>query len=365
MGIIRRIFRNAMSEKQLAVIRTRGNLGRYIRLYKEIERNERPACYVIGTPTHSNLGDHLIAKAELALLRKLFPTDYIAEIPMYIDPMFRDLLAKKLKPSDRVIISGGGWMGDVWPEHEMVLQEYVNLFRQYKLIIMPQTIFYDGGNPNSSSILKSSRETLLKCKDLTLFVRDEPSYNIAINDLRVEANLVPDIALYLYADTAKKPSAKRSSRVAFCIRGDRESIASADAVKAVAEDVKRAGLDIAYTDTMFEAPVSPFRRDDILQKKICEISDYKLVITDRLHGMILAYLAGTPCVAFDNSTGKVAGVYTAWLNDCAGIKLVAEKYDPVRFATFYQSLDRLIDSSQESNLCRVGIETIKERVLHG
>ena len=43
-------------------------------------------------------------------------------------------------------------------------------------------------------------------------------------------------------------------------------------------------------------------------------------LTNRLHCMIFAYLSKTPCLAFDNKSKKVSGVYE-WIKDCEFIQL--------------------------------------------
>ena len=48
------------------------------------------------------------------------------------------------------------------------------------------------------------------------------------------------------------------------------------------------------------------------------------MITDRLHGMIYAYLTGTPCIVLDNVSGKVSHVYDLWLYNVPYIKFVAD-----------------------------------------
>ena len=40
--------------------------------------------------------------------------------------------------------------------------------------------------------------------------------------------------------------------------------------------------------------------------------------------MIFAAITGTPCIAFNNSTGKVAGVYS-WIQNYCHIQFVSEK----------------------------------------
>ena len=46
-----------------------------------------------------------------------------------------------------------------------------------------------------------------------------------------------------------------------------------------------------------------------IKKKIVEFSSCKIIVTDRLHGMIFSLIAGVPCVAIDNKNHKVSGVY--------------------------------------------------------
>ena len=70
---------------------------------------------------------------------------------------------------------------------------------------------------------------------------------------------------------------------------------------------------------MFDTKVSDFwdytlqRGEKELLEMLKAISNYKLVVTDRLHGMIFSTICGTPCIAFSNTTGKVKGVFD-WLS---------------------------------------------------
>ena len=44
------------------------------------------------------------------------------------------------------------------------------------------------------------------------------------------------------------------------------------------------------------------------------------MVTDRLHGMIFALLAKTPCLVLENKSYKIRGVYD-WIKDAGHIKL--------------------------------------------
>lgn len=46
------------------------------------------------------------------------------------------------------------------------------------------------------------------------------------------------------------------------------------------------------------------------------LNDYrsaKIVITDRLHGMIFAAITGTPCIVLPNANHKISATYNTWL----------------------------------------------------
>lgn len=76
----------------------------------------------------------------------------------------------------------------------------------------------------------------------------------------------------------------------------------------VEELIELKGYSINIGSTLAEGindgDVSVNNRKSELLKKLEEFRSNKLIITDRLHGMIMACLAGTPCIAFDNSSKK-------------------------------------------------------------
>ena len=52
-----------------------------------------------------------------------------------------------------------------------------------------------------------------------------------------------------------------------------------------------------------------------------QFSSSKLVVTDRLHGMIFSAITNTPCICFDNKNGKVSAQYE-WIRNNSYVKLV-------------------------------------------
>ena len=128
--------------------------------------------------------------------------------------------------------------------------------------------------------------------------------------------LVPDIVLYLKQYNYKE----KSDKVLLCIRDDVESKLKEKEMKEIEKIAQKYG-NIEYTDTVLKKFVKARNRRRAVKKKLQEFADSKVVITDRLHGMIFAYLTKTPCVALGNYNYKVKGVYE-WIKECPYIKFV-------------------------------------------
>jgi pyruvyl transferase EpsI len=67
--------------------------------------------------------------------------------------------------------------------------------------------------------------------------------------------------------------------------------------------------------------INSLNRNICVREKMQEFCDSKLVITDRLHGMIFATITGTPCIVFGNNHHKVRESYE-WIKYLPYIEFV-------------------------------------------
>lgn len=75
---------------------------------------------------------------------------------------------------------------------------------------------------------------------------------------------------------------------------------------------------VTVTDTV-EPTLFPFEERFVYLDKMLEFfSNSRLVVTDRIHGMIFSYLTSTPCLVFGNYNHKVESEYE-WIKDCPNI----------------------------------------------
>ena len=59
-----------------------------------------------------------------------------------------------------------------------------------------------------------------------------------------------------------------------------------------------------------------------------KVAGARLVVTDRLHGMILSLVAGTPCLVLPNSNHKIRQTWKDWLLDVPQLKFIEPEQLP-------------------------------------
>lgn len=275
------------------------------------DENNKERIILIGTPEHGNLGDHLIAEGEIEFLQDRFSDYKIIEITGEHYRYQRNQIQNLVKSEDVIVITGGGFLGSLWMIEEEMVRDIIECFDDNKIVIFPSTIYFEN-NDFGRRELEKSKKIYRKHKDLSICVRDEKSINMAKQLLGEENSnkiiYTPDIALYLN----KTQESPNREGILFCLREDKEKVLSDIDTEEIKRSAKDKGISIKRTSTVIPRQVKKESRDMELQAILGEFRESRLVITDRLHGMVLAAITGTPCIAMDNSSGKVKGVY-AWI----------------------------------------------------
>ncbi len=315
---------------------------------------------LIGTPVHKNLGDHLIADNELSFLQSIFLNRDIFEIPT--DVFFdREKRIVRNTPEDAVIIiTGGGWMGDLWPDDEYRMQKIISDYNQHRIVIFPQTMFYRNRKNNKIEI--DAKRTYDGCKDLTLLLRERRSYDYAnhiFGEVIKRILLVPDMGLYRnYIDYQRKDI----NKVGICLREDREKESNNDFGKKIIDQLQSSGYKTIIFSTMNNQGVPIWCRKKKIMDMIKEINSYDCVITDRLHGMIFSVISGTKCIVYDNSTHKVYEVYSEWLHDNPNIKMMSN-YEISYLLTTLKAFNSEVTNPIWQNKIKDGFKTIEKILL--
>jgi pyruvyl transferase EpsI len=291
-------------------------------------------------------------------LKDYFPKYKQIEIYSYESINNMTLIKKIVNKNDIIIINGGGYFG----LYKMVIEGEANIVKSFPnnhIIFFPCSILY-----NSQNFKEYNKyiDIFNEHQNLTLFTRDNTSYNIA---LKIFKNITiynsPDLVTRLNLKFLGKK--KKRDGIMLILRKD-ELLLNDDNRKYIKDlAIKYFGNKVFVRDTnKFLIPFQSNRKNETF-KFINDISGKKLIITDRLHGMIFSIITNTPCIIFGNNYHKIESSYYSWFKNVEyaifidkneiGIKLETsinklmnlenfKKYDNRIFNKYYLLLKKII-----------------------
>jgi len=321
-------------------------------------------CALLDYPHYLNLGDHSIWLGSLFYLTNELDIDvaYAADIAN-----FSPRSLEQQAGDAPIVFNGGGNLGDTWPEFQQFREEIIDRYVDRPIFILPQTVrFRHEENAIAAAKIFNNHP------DLTLFVRDRISYQIAceyFHNCRVY--LAPDMALQLVdvpgLDEIAPP---KRDRILYLFREDSElddrfapsalGVPNLDvedwvsfgwkmghprsmvrrAIAAALRDGWMRGIavpqewkarrswlnDRPYTENLknHTAPQFNSRSWSFLHSGIYQLKRYNLIITNRLHGHLLCVILGIPHVFLPNSYYKNEQFYQAWTKELPFCRFVTE-----------------------------------------
>jgi len=311
-----RRFKSLLSLRQKLFIKylLSSNTGEYYNI-----SNKQRKVIVALAADYGNLGDVAITYAQTKFLQMQFPNYEIIEFP--ISKTFTGIksLKKICTPQDIITIVGGGNTGDMYDDIEYCRQFIIHQFPQNKIISFPQTVDFSD-TKNGQEALQRAMKVYNKHKNLILIAREKVSFERYKKYFKMNQSiLLPDIVLNLNETSFKY---KRQG-ITLCLRSDEEKKMNKSQGDLLIKLVKQK-YKIKYYDTHINRDNLSIKEREIELNKIwTAFKQSKVVITDRLHGMIFCAITKTPCVVIDNSNHKISGVYNAWLKDVGYIKMMS------------------------------------------
>lgn len=280
---------------------------RYYNMYCRKYPESGSCVYLIGTSTNGNLGDQAISYTQKQVLEQL-QEKKIVEITITEYWRARLFLKKRIQPIDTIFIQGGGNFGIEYWLAEESRRDLIKLFHKTKIVSFPQTIDYPE-TIHGKRELKKSCKIYQKHENLHIFAREIYSFD-KMADVYSKNNiyLTPDI---VFLCDIRPDFVKKNDKILLCLRNDCEAKLTSQERNQIELEVRKFS-DYEYTDTCISQNVLPEERKAAIKNKLNEFAQSKLVITDRLHGMVLSALASVPCIVFRNYNKKVEGVYQ-WL----------------------------------------------------
>ena len=279
------------------------------------------AVAVLDFPDHDNVGDTAIWLGEQQALARLgVRIAYSATHGRH-----RDDVVDALPRDVPLLLHGGGNFGDVWPENHAFREHVVARFADRRIVQLPQTVWFA-----DEAAAQRSAAALRRHPDLTVMTRDDEGTAYVRDVLGLASVLVPDAALAIDPATLPAPRPAEAP-VVVQWRTDHESAGRRAAPAGVPvfdwfppHSRRRQVLSAADARLRPAVASAAARRASTalhaaiatggVHRGLAMVQRGEVLVTDRLHGVVLATLSGRRSVWVDNSYGKVGRLHDTWLS---------------------------------------------------
>ncbi len=285
-------------------------------------------CAIVMYRDSPNVGDAAIWRAQEQVLSSLgVEIGYVAA-----GRHFRPETLRRCVADGPILISGGGSLGTTWPNSHAFKERVISEFPDRRVVILPQSANFD-----SDDALSEFSDVVASHPDVTIMARDTPTLE-RLQGLGCTLSLVPDMVFALehpLLDVDRSPregprrllwllreDAEAPGNTIDPVEGERHDWADARIIRLAHElDVR---LDKTRIPALRRTRLASWKAARRVDDGLRMLSDYDMVVTDRLHGALLSFLMGLPCVVLDNSWGKVHRFCRTWFETTDSITLATD-----------------------------------------
>jgi exopolysaccharide biosynthesis predicted pyruvyltransferase EpsI len=255
------------------------------KLYDEVIKPpmNKERAVILGAPIYSNVGDHSILLGAYEYLRQIHREVIVVQ----------NFATFKPTSSDVIYFLGGGNFGDMYPRIHLDKIRRLRAFRGNRIVFLPQSICF-----RKRQIMKETQNALAGYDgDVTLLVRDEESKRIAEELFDIEVQIAPDSALLLEPKLREWAEGIEPEGCLYIQRSDKES-------------EMRLSLNMPTADLM-RAGIAG--RPELSVRLVLNlIAARSLIVSDRLHGALLAALIGRHAILLPNAYHKNEAFTKTW-----------------------------------------------------
>ena len=307
-----------------------------------VTKNEKKV-WVLLAANYGNIGDIAITVAQTKFIKNTLSDYKVIDISTKDIYEYYRSIKKLTNSSDIITIIGGGNMGNVYKDFEQKRRFIVKHFKNNNIISFPQSIDFLS-NEDGRNELRKSAKVYGNNKNLKIFAREKKSFDIMKNNFNNDVYLVPDIVFSLKGCLEYCVPNKRVG-VTLCLRNDKEKNTDKNLQENIIRLLKKHNIDdIKIKDTHIgKVYISNDYREKYLKDMLESFASSKLVITDRLHGMIFCILTSTPCIVFDNTNKKISSTYNTWIKNQNIVKLI-EQYNESEIDKYIKEIDKETES---------------------
>ena len=309
---------NIANIKKLVPLKMKQSLSAYVGA-RGLTLPNGKRCFIFLAADYGNIGDIAITKAQKLFLEKTLPDYEVVSIPISQTRLVLRSIKKQIKPNDVITIIGGGNMGAIYPDIEALRQLVIKSFPKNRIVCFPQTLDWDK-SLHSKRALKRIVKVYSGHPNIHIFARESITYKKLVDLFKrhnkMTVGLVPDIVMSSTAKDLGASDNEQCSSILTCLRNDKEAVLTNEQYQKLDDVLAATKYNIIKTDTHAGGSgLDDLECSKLLKDKLNQFRSAHLVITDRLHGMILCLLSGTPCLVLPNSNHKIRQTQLDWLRD--------------------------------------------------
>lgn len=294
---------------------------------KTIPLSEGRRAFLFLAADYGNIGDLAITAAQQNFLERYSGATQIVLVPISQTAHLIKFIRKHVNSDDLITIVGGGNMGDLYPDIENIRQWVIRSFPKNKIVCFPQTLDWQNG-ASSEKALSRIRKVYSNHPNLHVFARESVSFEklkqLFSGSSRVRVGYAPDIVMSATPHSFGVLPEVRPNGIVQALRNDLERVLSPEQQKVISDALISTGLEVTVTDTHEGGwALPPEVQQQMLTRKIAEFRAGKLVVTDRLHGMILAAISGVPCVVLPSASHKLYYTWQDWLSHVPRVSMLS------------------------------------------
>ena len=285
-------------------------------------------CIFVDYPLHTNVGDLIINTGCEEFFREhgvnVWRRYSLYDLPKRV-PGITD--------KDVFLLQGGGSFGDIWFDFQPFREGIMDRYPNNRVVFFPQTVHFKSDEKAAASIQRMNKH-----RNFHVFARDFRSLE-RLQKLGLRSVSPMPCTAHALAGVIQPSETVKPSGMLHLLRQDLESGLMPEDLKHIQGDIRDWDLGIFgpqrrmihYALSNFVKGIGRYgppldyhslwywHRDRLIQDGVNAFSRYEGVVTNRLHGMILALLLHRPVIAFDNNYGKLSTYYESWLAGIDGL----------------------------------------------
>lgn len=275
--------------------------------------------HYVDIPLYGNIGDLLIMHGTLQFFRQqaLSPSTTTSLAALNTSWIDHD---------DVIVCQGGGNFGDLYPWHHQFREMLIRKKAHNRIIILPQSIHF-----STAQARRQSAAIFRAHHDVHLCVRDQYSFDIA-QEFTDHVYLAPDMAHHLYPIVNDPRAAVHDTLLHSRVDQERSDLGDLsefniattidwpqlvgqrqrviDRLTAMGRRMKK-----MHATRLSNALIGPYWRNYsavLIRDAVRLFAQHRQIVTNRLHGHILACLMDKPNIVLDNNYGKNSRYIQAW-----------------------------------------------------